>query len=93
MWVLLFRSVPYSTKIFNGPAPRIGRISYISSDTNTLAGLSGAVIGTVIAILVNLFAGILLIHIIAWKIAFILLATLPILLYSEIMLLRVLLQI
>ena len=63
---------------------------YFTCDANALAGLSGTTVGTVITILVNLVASIVLTHIIAWKIAIVLLATLPILLGSGIMRLRAL---
>lgn len=67
-------------------------LSYLTSDANALAGLSGTLVGTISTILVNLTAGILLTHIIAWKIAIVLLATLPLLLASGVMRLRVLAQ-
>lgn len=60
-------------------------LSYFTVDTNALAGLSGVVVGTILTILVNLFASIIMTHIIAWKIAIVLLATLPILLGSGFM--------
>ena len=60
-------------------------LSYFTSDTNSLAGLSGVVLGTILTILVNLIASLLMTHIIAWKIAIVLLATLPILLGSGFM--------
>ena len=68
-------------------------LSYVSSDASALAGLSVTIVGTIVATVANLLAGILLTHIIAWKIAVVLLATLPILLYSGLMRLRVLAQI
>ena len=68
-------------------------LSYLSKDASSLGSLSGTTIGTIVAVLANLITGILLTHIIAWKIAFILLATLPILIYSGIMRLRILAQI
>ncbi|KAL8738245.1 MAG: hypothetical protein Q9181_000925 [Wetmoreana brouardii] len=60
-------------------------LSYFITDTGILAGLSGVVVGTILTILVNLVASILLTHIIAWKIALVLLATIPILLGSGFM--------
>ena len=95
MRVLSFRSLFHQDIQWHSSKNRTPALllSYISSDAHTLAGLSGTVIGTVIAVLVNLFAGILLTHIIPWKIVFVLLTTLPILLYSDIMRLRVLPQI
>ncbi|KAL9613823.1 MAG: hypothetical protein Q9167_001670 [Letrouitia subvulpina] len=67
-------------------------LSYISRDASALASLTGTITGTIFAILTNLFVGILLTHIIAWKIAIVLLATLPLLLGSGFMRLRVLAQ-
>ncbi|KAI4213649.1 MAG: hypothetical protein LQ351_003873 [Letrouitia transgressa] len=67
-------------------------LSYISRDANAMASLTGTVTGTIFAILTNLFVGILLTHIIAWKIAIVLIATLPLLLGSGFMRLRVLAQ-
>ncbi|KAL8871905.1 MAG: hypothetical protein Q9174_002365 [Haloplaca sp. 1 TL-2023] len=65
-------------------------LSYFSTDANALASLSGTTVGTIVSITANLMAGILMTHIIAWKIAIVLLATLPILLGSGVMRLRVL---
>ncbi|KAL8786825.1 MAG: hypothetical protein Q9213_002562 [Squamulea squamosa] len=75
----------------NGRTPAL-LLSYLSTDAAALAGLSGTTVGTVVSIMVNLMAGILMTHIIAWKIAIFLLATLPILLGSGVMRLRVLAQ-
>lgn len=65
-------------------------ISYISSDANSLSGITGTVLGVMLSIIVSLFAGIILAHIIAWKIAVVLLATVPLLLASGFLRLRVL---
>ena len=73
----------------NGRTPAL-LLSYFTSDTSALAGLSGVVVGTILTILVNLIASIIMTHIIAWKIAAVLLATLPILLGSGFMRLYVL---
>jgi len=51
----------------------------LSTDTSHLGGLTGTVIGTIVSILVNLIAGITLAHIVAWRIAIVILATVPIL--------------
>ncbi|CAO1597604.1 hypothetical protein XANCAGTX0491_001411 [Xanthoria calcicola] len=75
----------------NGRTPAL-LLSYLSTDAAALAGLSGTTVGTIVSIMVNLMAGILMTHIIAWKIAVVLLATLPILLGAGIMRLRVLAQ-
>ena len=65
-------------------------LSYITRDGNALAGLSGSVIGTLFSITVNLIAAIVLTHIIAWRIALVCLALVPLLLGAGIMELRVL---
>ncbi|CAI7591424.1 unnamed protein product [Penicillium pancosmium] len=65
-------------------------LSYITRDGNALAGLSGSVIGTLISITVNLIAAIILTHIIAWKIALVCLALVPLLLGAGLMELHVL---
>ncbi|KAH7348327.1 ABC multidrug transporter SitT [Rhexocercosporidium sp. MPI-PUGE-AT-0058] len=65
-------------------------LSYITRDGNSLAGLSGSVIGTLFSITVNLIAAIILTHIIAWRIALVCLALVPLLLGAGLMELRVL---
>ncbi|OJI88949.1 hypothetical protein ASPTUDRAFT_182579 [Aspergillus tubingensis CBS 134.48] len=73
----------------NGRSPAL-LLSYITRDGNALAGLSGSVIGTLFSITVNLIAAIILTHIIAWKIALVCLALVPLLLGAGIMELLVL---
>ncbi|KAJ5623515.1 leptomycin B resistance protein pmd1 [Penicillium lividum] len=63
----------------NGRTPPL-LLSYITRDGNAIAGLSGSIIGTLFSITVNLFAAIILTHIIAWKIALVCLALVPLLL-------------
>lgn len=65
-------------------------LSYITRDGDALAGLSGSVIGTLFSITINLIAAIILTHIIAWKIALVCLALVPLLLGAGLMELRVL---
>ena len=65
-------------------------LSYITKDGSALAGLSGSVIGTVFSITVNLIVAIIMTHIIAWKIALVCLALVPLLLGAGLMELRVL---
>jgi ATP-binding cassette subfamily B (MDR/TAP) protein 1 len=67
-------------------------LSYISGDANALGSLTGIIIGTIFTIIVNMIAGIVLAHAIAWKIAVVLLACVPIMLSSGFMRLRVLAQ-
>lgn len=64
-------------------------ISYITSDATALGGLTGTTIGLIFSISVNLITGIALSHAIAWKIAVVLLATIPVLLFSGLMRIRV----
>ncbi|KAE8154159.1 ABC multidrug transporter SidT [Aspergillus avenaceus] len=73
----------------NGRSPAL-LLSYITRDGNALAGLSGSVIGTLFSITVNLIAAIILTHIIAWRIALVCLALVPLLLGAGLMELRVL---
>ena len=85
--ILTFRSLLEQDLLWHvseGRTP-VQLLSYFTVDTNALAGLSGVVVGTILTILVNLIASILMTHIIAWKIAIVLLATLPILLGSGFM--------
>ncbi|KAJ5484795.1 ABC transporter 1 [Penicillium diatomitis] len=65
-------------------------LSYITRDGNSLAGLSGSMIGSLFSISVNLVAAIVLTHIIAWKIALICLSLVPMLLGAGLMELHVL---
>lgn len=65
-------------------------LSYITRDGNALAGLSGSVVGTFLSITVNLIAAVILTHIIAWRIALVCLALVPLLLGAGLMELHVL---
>jgi ABC-type multidrug transport system fused ATPase/permease subunit len=73
----------------SGKSPA-GLLSYITRDCEAWAGLSGSVIGTICSITLNLFAAIILTHIIAWRIALVTLSLVPLLLGSGLMELRVL---
>ncbi|CAI7588230.1 unnamed protein product [Penicillium glandicola] len=55
-------------------------LSLITKDSNALAGLTGSVVCTMLSILINLFAAIIMSHIIAWRIAIVCLAVVPLLL-------------
>ncbi|KAL4891455.1 P-loop containing nucleoside triphosphate hydrolase protein [Aspergillus ambiguus] len=57
-------------------------LSLITKDSNALAGLTGSVVCTILSILVNLFAAIIMTHIIAWRIAIVCLAVVPLLLIA-----------
>ena len=65
-------------------------IAALSNDANNLGGLTGTVIGTIFCIFVNLTAGIILSHAVAWRIAVVILAMVPIILASGYMRLKVL---
>ncbi|KAN0064553.1 hypothetical protein ACQY0O_002181 [Thecaphora frezii] len=65
-------------------------IASLSNDANNLGGLTGTVIGTIFCILVNLTAGIIVSHAIAWRIAVVILCMVPIILASGYMRLKVL---
>lgn len=52
-------------------------LSYITTDANALAGLTGTILGTLFSILINTVAGIALSLAIAWRIAIVLLACIP----------------
>jgi ATP-binding cassette subfamily B (MDR/TAP) protein 1 len=67
-------------------------LSHLTTDTNALGSLAGTTIGIVFSVIVTLVAGIVLSHIVAWKIAIVLLAAIPVLLGSGFMRLRVLAQ-
>ncbi|KAK2788992.1 mitochondrial chaperone [Emmonsiellopsis sp. PD_33] len=60
-------------------------LSLITQDGNALSGLTGSVLGTTIAILVNLVASIVLSHVIAWKIALVCLSVVPLMLGAGVM--------
>ncbi|KAI1313495.1 multidrug/pheromone exporter, ABC superfamily [Xylaria venustula] len=60
-------------------------LSFITSDTAAIGGLTGSIIGTMFSILVNFIGAIILAHIIAWKIAVVCLAVVPLMLGSGFM--------
>lgn len=64
-------------------------VSYISADAIAMSGLTGTILGVTFAVLVNLVSGIVLAHIVAWKIAVVLLACVPVLLASGFLRIRV----
>ncbi|WQF84438.1 Putative Type 1 protein exporter [Colletotrichum destructivum] len=67
-----------------------GLLTIITKDTAAIGGFSGSTIGTVFAICVNVLVAVILSHIIAWKIAIVCLVTIPLLLGSGFMQLRML---
>lgn len=67
-------------------------LSYLTADSIAVGGLTGSVIGTIFSIAVNFVAAVILSHIVAWKIALVCLALVPLMLGSGIMQLRILSQ-
>lgn len=57
-------------------------LSFITTDTASVGALTGSIIGTVFTIMINFVAAVILSHIIAWKIAIVCLATVPLMLGS-----------
>ncbi|EER27921.1 ABC transporter, putative [Coccidioides posadasii C735 delta SOWgp] len=84
-------SQPLSWHNSEGRTPRT-LIAHVTSDATSLSNLTGTTIGILFSILANLISGIILSHIIAWKIAIVLLATIPVLLASGVLRLRILAQ-
>ncbi|ODH51879.1 hypothetical protein GX48_01888 [Paracoccidioides brasiliensis] len=60
-------------------------LSVITQDGNALSGLTGSVVGSIVAILVNLVSAIVLSHVIAWKIALVCLSVVPLMLGAGVM--------
>lgn len=67
-------------------------IAHVTSDAAALSSLTGTTIGIIFSTLANLIAGIVVSHIVAWKIAVVLLATIPVLLASGVLRLRIIAQ-
>ncbi|KAI0845095.1 putative ABC transporter [Daldinia vernicosa] len=65
-------------------------LSYITSDSAAVEGLTGSIVGTIFSICVNFIAAVIMTLIIAWKIAIVCLATVPLMLGSGIMQMRIL---
>lgn len=53
-------------------------VAYISADAIAMSGMTGTILGTTFSVIVGLISGIILAHVIAWKIALVLLACVPI---------------
>ena len=62
----------------------------INMDTGHLSGLSGVIIGTVFSVTTSIVGGIVLAHIVAWKIAIVLLSAVPVMIIAGFFRLRVL---
>ncbi|OCL06124.1 leptomycin B resistance protein pmd1 [Glonium stellatum] len=65
-------------------------MSKLNMDAGHLAGLSGVILGTIFSVVTSVVGGIILAHIVAWKIAVVLLAAVPIMLLAGFLRLRVL---
>ncbi|KAI0887596.1 putative ABC multidrug transporter [Annulohypoxylon maeteangense] len=65
-------------------------LSYITSDSAAVEGLTGSIIGSMFSICINFLVAVILTLIIAWKIAIVCLATVPLMLGSGIMQIRIL---
>ena len=64
-------------------------IATLSADISNLGGLTSTVIGTIFSIIVNMIAGVILAHIVAWRIAVVILATVPIIMAAGYLRLKV----
>ncbi|KAI1849760.1 hypothetical protein JX266_004709 [Neoarthrinium moseri] len=65
-------------------------LQYITLDSNALGALTGSIIGTCFTIVVNFLVALILTHILAWRIALVCLAVVPLMLGSGVMQLRIL---
>lgn len=65
-------------------------VSMLNMDTGHLSGLSGVILGTICSVTTSMLGGIILAHVVAWKIAIVLLAVVPIMVVSGFLRLRVL---
>ncbi|KAJ5668855.1 hypothetical protein N7462_009925 [Penicillium macrosclerotiorum] len=90
--VLLFRSLFEQDLQWHQSESRTptGLLGYITNDGNLISGLSGSVIGTIFSICINLVIAIVMTLCIAWKMALVCIAVVPLLLGVGLMELRVL---
>lgn len=88
--VLSFRSLMEQDIHWHQAESPAKLLNIITKDSAAVGGFSGSTIGTVFSILVNFIAAVVLSHIIAWKIALVCLASVPILLGCGFMQLRML---
>ncbi|KAH8431053.1 ABC transporter ATP-binding protein [Aspergillus melleus] len=86
-----FRSLLGQTITWHGAGGRSPGtlISYLTGDASAISGLTGITIGLLLATTVNLFAGVIISFIVAWKISIVLVPTIPVLLAAGFMKLRV----
>lgn len=64
-------------------------VAYISADAIAMSGMTGTVLGIAFSVIVSLISGIVLAHVVAWKIALVLLACVPVLFMSGFLRIRV----
>jgi ATP-binding cassette subfamily B (MDR/TAP) protein 1 len=64
-------------------------MSRLNSDSGSISGLSGVILGTIFSIATSVVGGIILAHIVAWKIAIVLLAAVPVMLLAGFLRLRI----
>jgi ATP-binding cassette, subfamily B (MDR/TAP), member 1 len=57
-------------------------LSLFTADCNAIGGLTGSTVGTILSIMVNIIAAIILTHIVAWKIALVCLSLVPLIMGS-----------
>jgi len=62
----------------------------VNMDSGSISGLSGVILGTMFSIVTSVVGGIILAHIVAWKIAIVLLAAVPVMLLAGFLRLRIL---
>ncbi|KAF3920454.1 hypothetical protein ABW20_dc0105338 [Dactylellina cionopaga] len=67
-------------------------VASIQSDTAALTSLSGVMIGTIVSVTTTLVGGIVIAHVVAWKIAVVLLPALPVIVLAGYLRLRVLMK-
>ncbi|RMZ71731.1 ABC transporter [Pyrenophora seminiperda CCB06] len=65
-------------------------MSRLNSDSGSISGLSGVILGTIFSIATSVLGGMVLAHIVAWKIAIVLLAAVPVMLLAGFARLRIL---
>ncbi|KAM0743763.1 hypothetical protein ACQRIT_002022 [Beauveria bassiana] len=92
--VLTFRSLHQQDMDWHQASGRTpaSLLSVITADTAAVGGFSGSIVGTMFSVMINFLAAIVISHIVAWKIAIVLLVTVPLLLGSGVMQMRSLSQ-
>ncbi|KAJ5750621.1 hypothetical protein N7533_007649 [Penicillium manginii] len=82
---LLSQTITWHTSEGRSPG---ALVALITGDASALSGITGTTIGLLLATAVNLFAGIIISFVVAWKISIVLVPTIPILLVAGVMKLR-----